>query len=639
MTPFNPRLIVRRLKIMKSGQAVFDEYFHSGLNIIRGENSSGKSTIMDFLYYSLGGDVEKGHWREAAANCDSVIAEISVNGRLVTLMREIEETPFQPMRVFYGTIDEADAAPLGAWETYPFKRGKKESFSQVLFRFLGLPEIEYGEESARLTMNQVLRLLYADQMSSVERIFRPVSFDLAITRQAVGDLLCGGYSDTYYKSLLRRRSVIASLQDVRSSIQFLIKSHKRDGRPITKEWIGEEGARIEKEISDVNSKIESIEKEIFDTEFTDRLSLNDQKSAYSRVVELQKKIGSVEEKITRLNLQIADTDSYIVSIEHKLEQLDQANTVVESMGGLAFEFCPSCFAPVEDHSVDGGCNLCKSTHSSEETKRRVLKLVNEYSRQRKRAQSVQEDRRAELRANKATIEELKSLWKNAGSQYEISLRTPTSEMRSRLRELNRQAGYLYREQEELAFFGSVVEELNSLSKQREDFETELAVLDDVIEGEKIKQTRRLREARIGIEAMVLDFLHRDLSRQITFELAEHVSFEFDADRLSVNGESFFSASSMVYLRNSFFASFLFAAANDPDFLHPRFLIMDTVEDKGMEPERSMNFQRLLRDKSANAVSSHQIIIATSMIAPELDNPDYTVGKFYTHERKTLALQK
>lgn len=639
MTPFNPRLVVRRLKIMKSGQPVFDELFHDGLNIIRGENSSGKSTIMDFLYYSLGGDVEKGHWREAAASCDSVIAEISVNGRLVTLMREIEETPFQPMRVFYGTIDEADSASLGAWETYPFKRGKKESFSQVLFRFLGLPEIEYGEENARLTMNQVLRLLYADQMSSVERIFRPVSFDLAITRQAVGDLLCGGYSDTYYRSLLRRRAIMASLQEVRSSIQFLIKSHKRNGRPITKEWIGEEGARIEKEIAEVNSKIESIEKEIFDAEFTDRLSLNDQKSAYGRVVELQEKIGGAEERITRLNLQIADTDRYITSIEHKLEQLDQANLVVNSIGGLAFEFCPSCFAPVEDHAVDGGCNLCQSTHSSEETRKRVLKLINEYSRQRKRAERVQEERLAELRAEKSTVEELKSLWKNAGAQYQISLRTPTSEMRSRLRELNRQAGYLYREQEELAFFGAVVEELSSLSKAREDYETELAVLNRVIEEEKLRQTRRLRQAREKIEGIVLNFLHQDLSRQITFEHAESVSFEFDADRLAVNGESFFSASSMAYLRNSFFASFLFAAANDPEFLHPRLLIMDTVEDKGMEPERSMNFQRLLKNESANAASAHQIIIATSMIAPELDDPKYTIGDFYTHEHKTLAIHQ
>jgi hypothetical protein len=332
MTQFNPNLMIRRLKILKSGVSVFDERFHRGLNIIRGQNSSGKSTIMDFLYFSLGGDVERGHWREAAANCDSAIVEVAVNGRIVTLLREVEEAALQPMRIFYGSIEEADQAALGVWETYPFRRGKKESFSQVLFRFLGMPEIEYGESNARLTMNQVLRLIYSDQMSSVERIFRPVSFDLAITRQAVGDLLCGAYSDTFYKALLRKREVLATLQELHSSIKFLVRTHKRDGRPLTVEWLETEGSRLEQEISRTNKKIEEIEREIFDSEFTDRLSLNDQDAAYQRVVKLQEKIGGVEDEITRLKLQILDTDSYIVSIEKKLEQLSQACPSAEFLG-------------------------------------------------------------------------------------------------------------------------------------------------------------------------------------------------------------------------------------------------------------------------------------------------------------------
>lgn len=179
--------------------------------------------------------------------------------------------------------------------------------------------------------------------------------------------------------------------------------------------------------------------------------------------------------------------------------------------------------------------------------------------------------------------------------------------------------------------------MSALSKEREAHEDELTRLDATIELEKDRQVTRLEVARAKIESEILGFLHEDLARQITFERANEVSFEFDADRLSVNGESFFSASSMAYLRNSFFASFLLAAANDESFLHPRLLIMDTVEDKGMEPERSMNFQRLLRDKSQNAASTQQIIIATSMIAPELDDPDYTVGEIYTHENMTLDL--
>lgn len=46
-------------------------------------------------------------------------------------------------------------------------------------------------------------------------------------------LLCGAYSDIYYKALLRRREVVASLHEIRSSIKFLTKSHKRDLRALS----------------------------------------------------------------------------------------------------------------------------------------------------------------------------------------------------------------------------------------------------------------------------------------------------------------------------------------------------------------------------------------------------------------------
>lgn len=66
-------------------------------------------------------------------------------------------------------------------------------------------------------------------------------------------------------------------------------------------------------------------------------------------------------------------------------------------------------------------------------------------------------------------------------------------------------------------------------------------------------------------------------------------------------------------------------------------MMDTIEDKGLEPERSQNFQRILLEKSKSAKSEHQIIIATSMIAEELNIPEITVGEEYTHRKRTLSL--
>lgn len=78
MTRFEPTLEVLRLVIERNGQPVYDEAFHHGVNIIRGENSSGKSTILNSIFYGLGGDLKA--WSEAALLCTRIIVEVSVNG-------------------------------------------------------------------------------------------------------------------------------------------------------------------------------------------------------------------------------------------------------------------------------------------------------------------------------------------------------------------------------------------------------------------------------------------------------------------------------------------------------------------------------------------------------------------------------
>jgi hypothetical protein len=83
------------------------------------------------------------------------------------------------------------------------------------------------------------------------------------------------------------------------------------------------------------------------------------------------------------------------------------------------------------------------------------------------------------------------------------------------------------------------------------------------------------------------------------------------------------------------ASSVLAACYDSEFWHPKFLLMDNVEDKGMEMERSHNFQRIIIEESKNAFP-HQIIFTTSMLDPKLEGSTYTVGPKYTRENKTRA---
>ena len=95
-------------------------------------------------------------------------------------------------------------------------------------------------------------------------------------------------------------------------------------------------------------------------------------------------------------------------------------------------------------------------------------------------------------------------------------------------------------------------------------------------------------------------------------------------------------------------------------MYPRFFLSDNMEDKGMEENRSRNFQNILvkrlnelENKRLSTINSklstdskpstlnsklnndYQVIFATSNIANELNKPEYTVGDYYSQANKSL----
>src|SRR5689334_11336774 len=115
---FEPRLSLSRLVVMRNGVAVYDERFHNGVNIIRGENGSGKTTITDFIFYGLGGDLE--HWREEALLCDYVMAEVALNGTKVTLRREVSKQQSRPMGIYWDEYEKAATHAEAGWQLFPY---------------------------------------------------------------------------------------------------------------------------------------------------------------------------------------------------------------------------------------------------------------------------------------------------------------------------------------------------------------------------------------------------------------------------------------------------------------------------------------------------------------------------------------
>ena len=621
--------------IVKRGSNIaYDAKFHSRLNVIRGENSSGKSTILDFIFYALGGEISD--WREAALACSEVVIEVDFNGRTAVLAREISQSVARPMRIFFGSFVEAEAS-LSGWAIHPYKRSEnKESFSQVLFRLMGMPEAT-GDTNSNITMHQLLRLLYADQLSPVDRIFRFERFDTALTRKTTGDLLCGAYDNSLYRQQLRLRvadkEYIAATDDWRSALT----AFEGERHDITMEWIESERSKIKLELMKTYDEAQALEEKIFNAEVSDGLSLKEQEHSYAEIVNTQAELLSLRAQRDSLQLEIADSDDFISSLDSRLDQLTSASSVAAAFKSISFIYCPSCMSTLDQSVSDHTCALCKTPFDQDRARSRILAAINETGLQAKQSRVLQGHRAEDVRKLDERLSETTSRWNGLSERYRLLNRLPSTELRSKARSIYNKAGYLERQLEDLGKKVIIIERIEALSQTRQLLNKEITNLKDGIETSEIRQRAQLVKAYSLISKNTAEFLRKDLLRQDTFSKANDIQFSFEDDRLAVNGESFFSASSMVYLRNSFFAGFLKSAMQDELFRHPRLLILDTIEDKGMEPERSHHFQNLLAKMSEDSTVEHQLIFATAMISPGLEQSEYLVDRFYTHNDRTLKL--
>jgi len=637
MTRLDPSIFVRRFVIERDGYAAYDEKFHEGVNIIRGENSSGKSTILNFLFYGLGGDVSE--WSEHAQLCSRTFVEVELNGNVATLSRAVAKARGQAMEIYPGPLSEAVRATRASWKRYPYARSAdNEGFSQVLFRLIGIPEAA-SEQSGNITIHQVLRLMYADQLTPVDLLFKFEQFDSPALRDAVGQLLCGVNSNQHYANQLIIRQLEREYDEVAAEQRSLFRILGKTDEQNTTGWLLAERSVLEAKLKDIRASIDAQEATLYSSENEEKLSLKAQNDTYARLQALQIQIGKDRSELDALEFEIADSETFIGDLEQKLKALNNAEAVSRDIEEVRFQFCPACYSPVDEGTAAFACHLCKTPYDSERAKLRIVALINDTALQLKQSNRIQRDRKTERARLQAKLEGDLQKWRQLASELEALRRNPSSDARAALGSLQREAGYVEHQIEDLTRREAVAALIAELSARKEELNGRIAQLRTRNANIALEQKSRLSKAYTEIADEVRAFLRADLPRQTEFQRAEQIQFSFEANRITVDGHSYFSASSRVVLRNSFFAGLLYAACGDAAFRHPRFCMMDSIEDKGMEQVRSHHYQRLLFDRSTRTSARHQLIFGTSMLAPELDSHDITVGKFSTEGDKTLDFSK
>ncbi|CAN1540324.1 Rad50/SbcC-type AAA domain containing protein [Spirosomataceae bacterium] len=640
-------LFLNRLLIYTNeGLVAYDEIFHKGVNIIRGDNSSGKSTITHFIFFVLGASFND--FVPEARKCQSVFAEVEMNGAVFTIKRNIEISEKTQkinssiaLNIYWGNLDESLNPPKDKyWQKFEFNTSpNKKSFSNVLFENLDIPIVK-GENN--ITFHQILRLLYIDQDSPTSSLFYFEQFDSQITRETVSDLLLGVYNQDLYDSKRRLDVAQKELDNTKSEIK-ITKQFFSDDFALNTEHLKTTIENKQKEIFQIEERILEIRNKKIEIEYNEKSKLEFQTLSEQSIGQ-REKVLSLEETIENLNFEIEDSTYFIETLNEKVRALKNSIQTRGFLGTFPLEYCPECLTKINEVENHSTCKLCKETIDGGFGIVQARRMEQEISFQINESTILLERNKRILMEVSTKYESELIRLQQLQNQVNTSLKDVKSFNEEELDKLYTAKGFI---DGEILQFRTLLEQAElyeKLLEKKAELDKEISKIESYIYITNLQQQKLKKSIieQIKIEGTYL--LNKDSLGQSEFKNANDFHIDFSNNLVYLNSKNSelakeyhkFSASSNFYLKVSGRFALFLASLSIEGMRYPRFIFADNMEDKGIQIDRARNFQQILIDRvSEFDTNSYQMIYTTSFISDELRDSPYCVGEFYTEANPSL----
>jgi hypothetical protein len=632
----NTTLVINRVVIAQSGHIAYDEEFHTGLNVIRGENGVGKSSIIELISYGLGADIKKTSWKKETLLCSETIIELTINKLPYVFKRGIEgDSKKPPIHIFEGSYTDSQTINQ-TWTKYGYRKtDSKKSFAMQIFSLLGYEQYSTDEDQS-LTMHQIMRLLYVDQDTPSSKIFRlePFVYDRESLRKAIGDFMFGLDNLEAHKT---RQELIAATKTFEKLNEETLTIFKVLGRSNLKATT----PSIESEIKILYESLEKINQSQSNLK---RDNVNaDTEELTKRAIEINKKISlstsgisQMEERLLSISYDISNSLEFITTIEHRESSLRNSQLTVNELGMIDFEYCPSCLTKVSRSESASSCKLCKSELDEKVINDSYIQALNELDFQKKESSKILEkylDEKYEISVILKNEYNEINRFKNEFNE----INNFTSEFEAKLATLARDKGFIESQILALKDRLSLAAEIQILLDKKNAAATSMSTLTTALKALEFLSEKRRKSISSKVSQQVTSILSKDLGYEEAFSSPDKFEYDFSTDSMLLDDVANFSASSNTLLKNTFHFSVLLAAINDDKFRIPCFMMFDNIEDNGMTEERSHNFQKILFNLCKEVTSDYQLIMTTSMVDPLLNDSKIGVGPFYNKGEHTLNI--
>ncbi|MNX99204.1 hypothetical protein D3C86_1316380 [compost metagenome] len=264
-------------------------------------------------------------------------------------------------------------------------------------------------------------------------------------------------------------------------------------------------------------------------------------------------------------------------------------------------------------------------------------MRNELSIQLKESSTLLEQRSSVAEALRRDIPSLIERIRRLEREYSVVSSSWSSDVETKLEEINRMLGVLDEEIKYAYERQKLASVISDLQARRDAAKTEMSHLGDTISSLKKNQETRQKEVHASIERALIRLLKKDIPLQPEFIDPKSVVISFANNTVWINGSRNFSESSAVVLRHLFHLALLTASMELPYMRVPRFLLLDGIDDGGMEKGRSHRLQQIIVEECATYTSDYQLIFATSEINPTLEGSELVVGTAFAPESRSLKV--
>ena len=445
--------------------------FAPGLNIITGPIASGKTTLVRYLRFFLGGSFGQPPM-EARANVTAVSGSVELADESFSIMRPAVTTV--SARVEIASRDQT-------WRLPATSAPDSDTYINWLLEQLDLPRIEVPSAPTRpesdttpVSINDYFLYSYLAQDELGSSIFGHRDPFKNIKRKYVFDITYGFYDLNTAQIQERLRDVQGRLRELRSRQELFDTFF--DGTPL------ENRVRIERELGEVNAEIEEAEAAAVDLAAVPHEAA-DTAQLQAKILEVERQSAELQAAIDAEQQSLNNLGELVNQLEAQSGKLTRSIVSDKHLTDLEFVVCPRCGTEVGSERSSGHiCYLCLQEPSLKFSRDILIGEQGAVEQQLREAQDLLSERKTRLTGLQGQLDDARRELTGKRMELDFQTKSYVSEQATRIASTAARRARLAARSDQLGEYLDVLSKIDEahrvaagLTAEKETLEQELAV--------------------------------------------------------------------------------------------------------------------------------------------------------------------